>query len=106
MGVLVSPDDHRLYVSNGRSRTVSVIDVATGAVTGSVEVGPRPWGIGLSADGKRLYTANGPSNDVAVVDTETLEVIQTIPVGETPWGSRSGPRRDERVRQTRLLHRP
>ena len=57
MGVLVSPDDRRLYVSNGRSKTVSVIDVATCEVTGSVEVGPRPWGIGLSADGKRLYTA-------------------------------------------------
>ena len=53
---------------------------------GSVEVGDRPWGIGLTEDGSYLYTANGPSNDVSVVDTETLEVVATVPAGERPWG--------------------
>lgn len=86
MGVLVSPDDRRLYVSNGRARTISVVDLETLAVRGSVEVGERPWGMALAPDGKRLYTANGPSNHVAVVETETLEVRARIPVGEMPWG--------------------
>jgi YVTN family beta-propeller protein len=63
-----------------------IIDVVTNAVTGSVKVGERPWGIALSPDGKRLYTANGPSNDVSVVDTETLNVVGTIKVGQRPWG--------------------
>jgi YVTN family beta-propeller protein len=91
MGVLVSPDDKWLYVSNGRSQTVCVIDIETGEVTDEVEAGPRPWGIGLGTDGKRLYTANGPANDVSVIDTETLEVIAKIPVGESPWGIAVGP---------------
>jgi YVTN family beta-propeller protein len=51
-----------------------------------VEVGARPWGLGLTRDGKKLYTANGPSNDVTVVDPATLSVLRKIPVGETPWG--------------------
>ena len=62
MGLAVSPDARKLYVSTGRARKVFVIDTATNAVTASFEVGQRPWGIALSPDGKTLYTANGPSN--------------------------------------------
>jgi YVTN family beta-propeller protein len=51
-----------------------------------VEVGVRPWGIGLTGDGRKLYSANGPSNDVSVVDTDSMKVIKTIPAGELPWG--------------------
>lgn len=86
MGIELSPDQQRLYVANGRGKTVSVIDVATDSILQSVEVGVRPWGIALTGDGRKLYSANGPSNDVSVVDTETMKVIKTIPAGELPWG--------------------
>lgn len=86
MGVALSPDAGTLYVANGRSKTVSVIDLASGEVTANVEVGERPWGLALSFDGSRLYTANGPSNDVTVLDTETLEIVTRIEVGAGPWG--------------------
>ena len=86
MGVAVSPDQKRLYVANGRGKTVAVVDVATDSIVGSVEVGVRPWGIALTADGRKLYSANGPSNDVTVVDTDSLKVIKKIPAGELPWG--------------------
>ena len=52
----------------------------------SMEVGQRPWGLGLSPDGKTIYTANGPSNDVSVVDLATKTVVKKIPVGNRPWG--------------------
>jgi PQQ-dependent catabolism-associated beta-propeller protein len=86
MGVEVSPDQERLFVANGRGKSVSVIDLATDSVVSSVEVGVRPWGIALTGDGRKLYSANGPSNDVSVVDTESMKVIKTIPAGELPWG--------------------
>ena len=86
MGVALSPDAGTLYVANGRSKTVSVIDLASGEVTANVEVGERPWGLALSFDGSRLYTANGPSNDVTVLDTATLEIVTRIEVGAGPWG--------------------
>jgi YVTN family beta-propeller protein len=66
---------------------VLVIDTATNKVAGSVEAGPRPWGIGISGDGRTLYTANGPSNDVSVIDVATLKVTQKIAVGDRPWGA-------------------
>ena len=86
MAVVVAPDGKRVYVSNGRGGTVSVIDPTTDSVSASVPVGRRPWGIALTPDGGRLYTANGPSNDVTVVDTRDLRVTRKIPVGQLPWG--------------------
>jgi YVTN family beta-propeller protein len=63
-----------------------VIDAATNAVTATIPVGQRPWGIALTSDGRKLYTANGPSNDVSVVDTEKMQVLKKLPAGKTPWG--------------------
>lgn len=70
MGVVVSPDALRVYVTIGRGRNVVALDAVSGEPVASVEVGDRPWGIGITPDGRYLYTANGPSNDVSVVDTE------------------------------------
>jgi YVTN family beta-propeller protein len=86
MGVAVSPDDKRIYVANGRGKTVSVVDAATDSILASIEAGERPWGIAVTPDGRKLYSANGPSNDVTVLDTKTLKVIKKIPAGELPWG--------------------
>jgi YVTN family beta-propeller protein len=86
MGVVVSPDGKRVYVTTGRGGSVIAIDAASGRVVGSVKVGDRPWGIAISPIGTRLYTANGPSNDVSVVDVDSLSVVATIKVGERPWG--------------------
>ena len=86
MGIVVSPDDKRIYVANGRGGTVSVIAAATNSVTSTVAVGQRPWGIAITSDGRKLYTANGPSNDVTVIDAATMQVITKISAGKIPWG--------------------
>lgn len=86
MAVLLSGDAKKLYVSTGRGHKVFVIDIATNQVTGSFEVGERPWGIALSPDGKTLYTANGPTGDVSVVDLATQTVTKKIKASGGPWG--------------------
>jgi len=86
MRVRVSPDNSRLYVSDGRAGTVSVLDTHSYALLNTVKVGKRPWGIVLSPDGKYLFSANGPSNDVSVVDVATLKEIAKIKAGDSPWG--------------------
>src|SRR6185369_14441825 len=86
MAVLISSDGKTLYVSTGRGHKVFLIDTVTEQVTGSFEVGERPWGIALSPDGKTLYTANGPTNDVSVVDLATQTVTKKIKVSGGPWG--------------------
>ncbi len=86
MKVKVSPDNKRLYVSDGRAGTVTVLDTQTYAVLSTIKVGKRPWGIVLSPDGKYLFSANGPSNDVSVVDLSTDKEITKVPAGTGPWG--------------------
>ena len=86
MRVRVSADGNKLYVSNGRAGTISVIDTHTYEILRSIKVGARPWGIALSPDGKFLFAANGPSNDVSVVNVEEGKEIARIKAGSSPWG--------------------
>ena len=75
-----------IYVTTGSFKRLFLLDPAKNQPAGSLEVGPRPWGVGLLPDGRTLYTANGPSNDVSVVDLTTQQVVKKIPVGQRPWG--------------------
>jgi YVTN family beta-propeller protein len=87
MDVQLSRDGARVYVSNGRARSVGVIDVATRSLVQTIpDVGTRPWGMAVSRDGTKLYTANGPSGDVSVIDLASGTVERRIEVGGSPWG--------------------
>jgi YVTN family beta-propeller protein len=92
MRVRVSPDNSKVYVSDGRAGTVSVVDTHSYGVLGTIKVGTRPWGIVLSPDGKYLFSANGPSNDVSVVDLATNKEITRVKAGDSPWGITIVPR--------------
>ena len=86
MGSALSPDGKFVYVTNGRGKTLSVIDTDADSVVATFEVGERPWGIGVSPDGKRIYTANGPGGTVSVIDAAEHRVIERIHAGKAPWG--------------------
>jgi YVTN family beta-propeller protein len=86
MRVKLSPDEKRLYVSNGRAGTISVFDTHSYELLDTIKVGTRPWGIGVSPDGKFLFAANGPSNDVSIVDLKTNKEVSRIKAGSSPWG--------------------
>ncbi len=86
MGLALSLDGSRLFVSTGRGGVVFALDAKTLAALGQAKAGARPWGIALSPNGELLFTANGPSNDVTVLKAGTLEPIKTIPAGARPWG--------------------
>ena len=85
MSVKVSSNGQKVYSSNGRAGTVSVLDSHTYELLNTIKVGVRPWGMAVSPDGKLLYTANGPSNDVSVVDLESNKEIARIKAGSSPW---------------------
>lgn len=87
VGMVVSHDGRRLFTVTGRGRNLLDIDIGSGQVLRSVEVGPRPWGVALSPAGDVLYTANGSSNDVSVVDVASFRILTRIPVGDAPWGA-------------------
>jgi YVTN family beta-propeller protein len=94
MSAVLSPDARHLYVSNGRARSVAVIDVATRAFLRTIDdVGLRPWGIEVSPDGATLFTANGPSGDVSIIDIATGAVRTRVTTGGSPWGVVAAPAR-------------
>jgi YVTN family beta-propeller protein len=86
MKAVLSHDEMRLYVSNGRAGTISVFDTHSYQLLDTIKVGTRPWGLGISPDGKLLFSANGPSNDVSVVDLKTNKEITRVKAGSSPWG--------------------
>ncbi|WP_406381587.1 YncE family protein [Streptomyces sp. NBC_01618] len=57
-GVGLSPDGRSLYVTNGSSNTVSVIDTRTNRVAATIPVGKSPVSVALSRNGGRAYVAN------------------------------------------------
>lgn len=86
MRARVAPDGGKIYVSNGRGGTISVIDGQTFELAGSIKAGTRPWGITISPDGRYLYAANGPSDDVSVIDLATDKEVVRVKAGSSPWG--------------------
>ncbi|HET7553235.1 MAG TPA: cytochrome D1 domain-containing protein [Gemmatimonadaceae bacterium] len=86
MGSAISPNGKFVYITNGRGKTVSVIDTGVDSVVATFEVGERPWGVGVSPDGRRIYTANGPGGTISVIDAADHRVIERIPTGKSPWG--------------------
>lgn len=86
--VAVDPAGYRAYVSNGASRTVSVLDLAAAEVVATIEVPGTPAGLDVSADGRTLHVAETdpdatPAGRLTVVDTARATHLTTFPVGES-----------------------
>jgi YVTN family beta-propeller protein len=88
----LSKDQRTLYVVNGNSDTVSVIDTGTQSVFRTLSLsrpgdkykGSNPNSAALSSDEKTLYVTLGFENAVAVVDLDTGSVQGRIPTGWYP----------------------
>ncbi len=105
--VILSPDGKTAYVSNEAGRiatandfqlysngtpvvaeyptgttatgTVSVVDLSTFTVTGSIETGHHPTGMAFW--GKYLLVANTYSDSISVIDTTMNQAVRTIDLG-------------------------
>lgn len=110
LGIALSPDGKRLFVSGGDDNEILVYDFAPGKATaaGKINLGSEayhkldgrgrdaarragngefafPSGIAVTPDGKWLYAAENLSNKVAVVDLASQKVVKKIEVGEYPY---------------------
>lgn len=71
-------DTDRMLVSNLFDNTISVLDLTSGSVAATVDVGPNPEGILVV--GGLAYVANhgfGSGNSVSIVDVGTNQVVRT-----------------------------
>nr|WP_225951317.1 Ig-like domain-containing protein [Mycobacterium sp. OAS707] len=76
----------RLYVSNGGSSTVSVVNTATNTEITRVTVGSQPSGLAVSPDDSRVYALSRYSDSVTVISTVDNKVIGSAKVGDSPRG--------------------
>src|SRR5258708_3220894 len=85
-GVGVSPDGRHLYVGNGGSNTVSVLDTRTNRVTATITVGTSPVSVAVSRDGTAVYVANAGSGSLSVIDARAHRTVRALRAGRTPVG--------------------
>jgi YVTN family beta-propeller protein len=90
IGVAVSPDGTKVYVTNNQSGSVSVVDTVTNTVIATIATPSLPFGIALNLAGTVAYvTASGGS--LVVIDTLALAVTATIVVGGDTYFPRVDP---------------
>jgi YVTN family beta-propeller protein len=83
-GIALAPDLNRGFTSNGRANTVTIFDLKTLAVIGTVQAGTNPDAIIYDAASKRVFAMNGRSNNVTAIDAATGNVVGTIAVDGKP----------------------
>jgi YVTN family beta-propeller protein len=80
--IVRSPDGKLLYVANGGSRSVSVLDIGTNPgnpkVVATVPVVGYPHGLAVTPDGRYVVVANTLGDSLSVIDAGTNTVVATI----------------------------
>lgn len=81
----------RAYIVNQDSSDVSIINVRSRKLLGTVPVGKLPHGIAASSDGQFLYVTNMGSNNVTVINAETYATTTMEDTGRNPHEAAFGP---------------
>jgi YVTN family beta-propeller protein len=98
--MILNKDQSRLFVANGNSDSVTVIDTGSNTVLETVPVlappnvfanatglkGANPNGLALSPDEKTLYVTDGATNAVAVVSRDPAQPTGAQTIGLIPTG--------------------
>jgi YVTN family beta-propeller protein len=74
----------KLYVGNSRGDDISIIDVASLKVTGTIKAAERIHGVCAQADGKRLFVTVESDHTLRIIDTASRETLTTIKVTGRP----------------------
>ncbi len=83
-GIALAPELGKLFTSNGRENTVSVVDLKTLKTLNKVKVGENPDAILYDRATKRVFTFNGRSHDATAIDAEKGTVLGTIKLEGKP----------------------
>jgi DNA-binding beta-propeller fold protein YncE len=84
-GIALAQDLKKGFTSNGRAGTVTVFDLPSLAVTGTIKVtGENPDAILYEPVTKRVFTFNGRGKNVTAIDAASGGVVGTLPVGGKP----------------------
>jgi YVTN family beta-propeller protein len=78
----VDPETLKVYVTNFKSTTVTIIDGNTNKAVSEIEVGSSPYGIGINSDTKMLYVAREHANILSIVNTTSGNIVKEISLVE------------------------
>src|SRR3989304_1762684 len=78
--IAVDPQTNKVYVTNFKSTTVTVIDGTTNTPLSVINVGRTPYGLGINTDTKLLYVALEYNDTLVIVNTTTNEIIKNIDI--------------------------
>ena len=74
----------KLYVGNSRGDDISVVDMASLKVTGTIQAGERVHGVCAQADGKRLFATVESDHTLRIFDTGNQQTVATIKLPGRP----------------------
>lgn len=80
----LSGHGQRIFVSNQKDDTVSVVDGDTDREIKVIAVGDSPAGLAVRPHRPLVAVANTTGGRVTLIDPGTLEVVRTVDVGEIP----------------------
>ena len=88
--VALSADGRTIYLAGCKyyctTGSLELIDVASGNLRKTINVGPAPFRLALSPDGRRAYTTNLGGPSLSIVDLTSNAPAATLPVGAEPTG--------------------
>ena len=79
-GVAYDPANNYVYVTNGGSNSVSVINGATNTVVNSITVGSEPYGVAYDPANNYVYVTNDGSNSVAILSSLLIFFTSFSPI--------------------------
>ena len=80
-----TPDNSKIYVSNGNGNSISVINTANNATLATIPVGSNPISVAVSADGSTAFGVLSLASELIEINTANNTVSMIMPkVGPSP----------------------
>ncbi|HYU45359.1 MAG TPA: hypothetical protein VEK84_04165, partial [Terriglobales bacterium] len=73
------------YITNGKSNTVTVIDLRSFRPVRTLQVGAEPTGVAANPKKNEIYVVNAGSANISVIDAEQNKIVATIGVHGRPY---------------------
>ncbi len=83
----LTPDETQLWVANSQGASVSIVDVASKKVVGTIDIGTkRSNRIKFTRDGRFALVSDDEAGELVVIDAKSHAVTKRIPLGKNAEG--------------------